>query len=57
MGIICRPSDGTGSGSPDPIVFIQYVNGWDPMDKMFWSHGLDSLCRNVIPAARVQIPP
>ena len=57
IGSIWSPSDGTGSGATDPIVLIQYVNGWEPMANELWSHGLDGLCHDVHPTARVEIHP
>ena len=57
MGSIRIPSDGTGSGAPDPRVFIQCVKGREPMDNELWYHGLDCLCRDVHPTARLDIPP
>ena len=57
MGSIRSPSGGTGSGAPDPIVFIKCINGWDPMAKYLCSNGLDGLSRDVNHKARVDIPP
>ena len=57
MGSIWRTYDGTGRGAPDPSVFIQCVNGWEPMANKLWSHGLDGLCRNFHTTVRVDIPP
>ena len=40
-----------GGGELDPTVFIQCVNGRDPMDQKLWCHGLASLFREIHPAA------
>ena len=55
MGSIWRPCDGTGSRVTDTSVFIQYVNGWEPMANELWSHGLESLYHNVHSTALLQI--
>ena len=57
MGSIWRPSDDTDSRYSYPIVFIQYVNGLEPMANKLWSHGLDNLCHDVHPKVQVHIPP
>ena len=57
MSSILRPSDGTGIGDPCTSFFIQCVNDREPMANELWSHGLDGLCRDIHPTARVEIPP
>ena len=57
MGSIWRLSYGTGSRAPYPRVFIQCVNGWDPMANKLWSHGLEGLCHDVHPTVRLDITP
>ena len=51
MGIIWIPFDGTGSRDPDPSVFIQCVNGMEPMANELLSHGLNCIFRDVHPTA------
>ena len=46
MGDIFIPSD-YGNKALYPIIFIQCVNGRDPMAHEFWSHGLDGLSNDV----------
>ena len=55
MGDIWRPSD-SGSRALYPGAFIQYINGREPMIHELWCHGIDRLCREVHPAARIDIP-
>ena len=57
IGVIWRPSDGTGIGDPYLSVFIQCVNGRETMANKLWYHGLDGLFRDVYPTIRVDIPP
>ena len=54
-GGIQSPSD-SSSGDPDPSIFIQCVNGREPMVDELWFHGLDGLSRDVHPTARVELP-
>ena len=54
---IRSPSDGTGRRAPYPSVFIQCVNGRDPMANELWSHRLDRIFHGVQPTAWLYIPP
>ena len=56
VGSIWCPSDGTVRRAPSPRVFIQCVNGQEPMSYDLWSHGLDGLCHDVHLTAGVDIP-
>ena len=43
------------SGDPYPSVFIQCINGRDPMSHKLWCHGLAGLCREVHLTVQVEI--
>ena len=54
MGDIRQLSD-SGSRDPYPSAFIQCVDGIDPMIHELWCHGIDGLCCEVHPTARIDI--
>ena len=55
IGDIMLPSTSV-SGDPDPIFFIQCVNGREPIAHELWCHGLEGLCREVHTEALVETP-
>ena len=55
MGDVWRPYD-SGIRACYSRIFIQYVNGREPMDHELWSSGFDGLNRDVYLTAQVEIP-
>ena len=49
-------SSNSGSRDPDSVVFIQCVNGWDPMHNESRYPGLNGIYRKVHPTVWVEIP-
>ena len=55
MGTIHMPSD-YGSGGTDTTAFIQLINGREHQINELLCLGLDGICHEAHPTARVEIP-
>ena len=46
----------SGGRDTDPGALIQYLEGREPIIHELWCHGLEGLCHEFHPTARIDIP-